>query len=225
STEDFVTDAYEIATMIRRRNLEMAFTPGYLREVPYFEERVTKDGRPFYEVHSAIDFQSATLLTTGIPLDLGIQGPGFFQVTDENGQKFFTRRGRFALSQENELVLIDGDRQLWLTPKITINRDDLAGITISPTGHLSYESIEDSLDDADGTERILLVLPVSGWYLEVLANGLFQLSPGHEKELLTIGPGEGAGTIRQGALEVPRFDLDGERSALMDLEQLTRSRN
>ncbi len=50
-----------------------------------------------------IDFSQGALTLTGNPLDLAIQGPGFFKVTS-GGTTYYTRNGAFHRSAEGQLV-------------------------------------------------------------------------------------------------------------------------
>src|SRR5207247_870634 len=59
-------------------------------------------------VASSRDFASGNLRQTGGPLDLAIQGGGFFQVTLPNGQIGYTRAGSFHLSGDGQVVTADG---------------------------------------------------------------------------------------------------------------------
>ncbi len=54
---------------------------------------------------------------TSNPLDVGIRGDGFFQVTRPDGSLAYTRAGAFKLDSAGSLVTSDGDP---LTPQITI---------------------------------------------------------------------------------------------------------
>ncbi|MBE6913476.1 MAG: flagellar hook-basal body protein [Ruminococcaceae bacterium] len=51
-----------------------------------------------------IDFSESSQLTTDAPLDFAINGPGFFVVESQNGERFYTRSGCF-----NRSVEADGD--------------------------------------------------------------------------------------------------------------------
>lgn len=44
------------------------------------------------------------IINTGNPLDLAIEGSGYFVVTDSTGQKFYTRAGAFAVDANSNLV-------------------------------------------------------------------------------------------------------------------------
>jgi flagellar hook protein FlgE len=53
------------------------------------------------------NFSQGTLSTTGNPLDVAIQGQGFFVVDNQNGQ-FYTRAGNFQLDANGNLVTQSG---------------------------------------------------------------------------------------------------------------------
>lgn len=56
---------------------------------------------------SYTDFQQGQLNSTGNPLDLGLNGPGFFEVLAPGGIRF-TRRGTLSLSADGHLVTDQG---------------------------------------------------------------------------------------------------------------------
>ncbi|MCL4559596.1 MAG: flagellar hook-basal body protein [Chloroflexi bacterium] len=57
------------------------------------------------------DFEQGGIETTGHPLDLAIEGPGFFRVQTAGGERY-TRDGRFVRDAEGQLVTIDGYKVL-----------------------------------------------------------------------------------------------------------------
>src|SRR5262249_59917473 len=54
------------------------------------------------------DMSQGDIANTGNPLDVAIQGDGFFMVQGANGQTLYTRDGAFTLSSEGELQTSDG---------------------------------------------------------------------------------------------------------------------
>lgn len=62
----------------------------------------------------APNFTQGTIQVSSNPLDLAIQGDGFFIVQGPNGgaQQFYTRNGQFKTNAVNQLVSISGDRVL-----------------------------------------------------------------------------------------------------------------
>src|SRR5271165_4117580 len=70
---------------------------------------------------------------TGNPLDLAIQGQGFFQVKMPNGETAYTRAGMFHLDNQGNIVTADGKA---LDPAITIPAG-AQNITIGSDGTVS----------------------------------------------------------------------------------------
>jgi flagellar basal-body rod protein FlgG len=62
-------------------------------------------------------FTQGTLQQTSNPLDLAIQGDGFFQVTMPDGSSAYTRDGSFKRDANGSIVTADG---YFLSPQITI---------------------------------------------------------------------------------------------------------
>src|SRR5881628_1577019 len=56
-----------------------------------------------------IIFSQGNFSATNNPLDISIQGNGFFQVRRPSGELAYTRAGSFHLSKEGTLVTADGD--------------------------------------------------------------------------------------------------------------------
>ena len=78
---------------------------------------------------------------TDNPLDMMINGDGFFQVNLGNGQTGYTRSGNFTTNRDGELVL-DGAIGARLEPAITIP-DEAAQIRITQDGQISYFTNDD----------------------------------------------------------------------------------
>lgn len=55
------------------------------------------------------DFSQGSFRQTGNPLDIAIQGSGFFAVQDINGNVAYTRNGHFTLDQNGYIVNQQGD--------------------------------------------------------------------------------------------------------------------
>src|SRR3954464_9200488 len=62
----------------------------------------------------APNFTQGTIQVSSNPLDLAIQGDGFFLVQGSGGgsQQFYTRNGQFKTNAHNELTSVNGDRVL-----------------------------------------------------------------------------------------------------------------
>ncbi len=68
-------------------------------------------------VSNEIVFLQGDLVTTGNPLDVAIQGDGFFRIRQPDGTIAYTRSGAFHLSREGTIVNANGDP---LEPQIVI---------------------------------------------------------------------------------------------------------
>lgn len=77
--------------------------------------------------------QQGALRTTGNPLDVAIQGEGFFAVTLPDGSTGYTRDGAFHLNADGKLVSGTGNV---LLPEITVPNDTLE-ISIDAQGRVS----------------------------------------------------------------------------------------
>jgi flagellar basal-body rod protein FlgG len=63
-----------------------------------------------------IIFSQGSLTQTGNPLDLSIQGNGFFQILQSNGQLAYTRDGSFQLDMNGNVVTSNGNQLQPMAP-------------------------------------------------------------------------------------------------------------
>lgn len=82
---------------------------------------------------TTLDLSQGALQKTGNPLDLAIQGPGFFAVQTAKGE-VYTRDGSFQVSAKNQLVTAQGDPVLGDGGPITM---PAGPVTVSPNGTIS----------------------------------------------------------------------------------------
>ena len=75
-------------------------------------------------------FTQGNLENTGNPLDMAIDGDGFFQIRRGDGEMFYTRTGAFRVNDQGRIVTPDG---YYLDPDITIP-DDAEAISITVEG-------------------------------------------------------------------------------------------
>jgi flagellar hook protein FlgE len=79
------------------------------------------------------DFTQGTVEISSNPLDLAIQGDGFFIVQGPQGEQFYTRNGQFKTNADNEIVTITGHRVLGFSADLstfTLNTGALSPLTI-----------------------------------------------------------------------------------------------
>ncbi|MCH7727167.1 MAG: flagellar basal-body rod protein FlgG [Planctomycetes bacterium] len=86
------------------------------------------------------DFGQGAFQQTGRELDVAIEGNGFLQVTDPNGQRLFTRAGNLNINANGELVIGSASTGRKLDPPIRIP-NDAVGIEISPRGEIFVRQV------------------------------------------------------------------------------------
>lgn len=125
-------------------NLANLGTHGYRRQssvVQLFETALDgglSGGKVLFPVSTtAIDFEPGELQETGNPLDLAIEGPGFFAVRTPRGVEF-TRGGRFTRNEAGQLALPSGDPVL-AEGDAVIELGSGAGVTVMPDGQISVD--------------------------------------------------------------------------------------
>jgi flagellar basal body rod protein FlgG len=131
-------------------NMANVDTVGFKQDVPTFQARFAEaiqkgqsvpgdqsinnigGGVKMFDV--ATDFSAGQYATTGKPLDLAINGPGFFHIRGADGQAYLSRAGDFELDPKGRLVTSSGqhpvlDQQF---SEITLSTD--VPYSISPDG-------------------------------------------------------------------------------------------
>jgi flagellar basal-body rod protein FlgG len=82
---------------------------------------------------SAKIFTQGTIQQTNNPLDVAIEGDGFFQVTKPDGTTAYTRDGSFSQNANGSIVTTDG---YFLNPQITVPQGALQ-VGINPDGSVT----------------------------------------------------------------------------------------
>jgi flagellar basal-body rod protein FlgF len=140
-------------------NLANAQTPGYRAEREFFRSVLlgpdalnSQLGRTVNNFGllggDRLDMDQGALTTTGNPLDLAIEGEGFFQVLTPNGLRY-TRDGGFHRSQSGQLVtqagepvFSDGGKPIQLPPgEVTVGADgvvSVAGGVVAKVGVFTF---------------------------------------------------------------------------------------
>jgi flagellar basal-body rod protein FlgG len=144
------------------------------------------------------------LQQTGDPLDLAIQGEGYFQIKLPTGQTALTRDGALALDSKGNLTTSDGSL---LDPPITLPAGVNAGeLHIAADGTVSA-----------GTRtigKIALVTVPAPDHLLADGTGSFTTTAASGTARATTGA-----TLQQGALEGSNVDMASEMATMMSTQR------
>ncbi len=134
--------------------------------------------------------------STGNPLDLAIQGAGFFQVKLANGDTAYTRAGMFHLDNQGNIVTADGSQ---LDPPITIPAN-ATSVTIGSDGTVSVTQPGQTQAQQVGSIQLAMFQNPGG--LNSVGQNLYLATTASGDAILgTPGGAEGLGTLQQGVLE------------------------
>ena len=146
-----------------------------------------------------VDIQGA-LTNTGNTLDLAINGRGWFQVTNANGDTVYTRDGAFNTNQNGQLVTMDG---YLVSPAITIPAN-VTNVTVSQTGVVTATVPGQTNPQQLGQLTIANFVNDAG--LQALGGNYFQQTQASGQPNVGV-PGDTAfGILQQGYIEASNVD-------------------
>lgn len=146
-------------------------------------------------------FQVGELSQTGNPLDVAIEGNGFFQVTMPDGTISYTRDGSLKLSADGQITTSDG---FFITPEITIP-EDAESISIGFDGRISARIVGQSEPEELGQLELVKFINPAG--LEAMGHNLYMQTVASGDPVVGIPGEEGLGTLGQGYLEMSNVDV------------------
>ncbi len=163
------------------------------------------------------NFKQGAFETTNNPLDFAVEGDGFFQVKNPNGDNYYTRAGNFNINADGQLVLGSANNGYVLDPAITVP-PEATGIVVSADGQIQYSTQSSTTLNSLGQIQLAKFVNPDG--LLKLGDNLFQKTDASGNET-TGNPGQdGFGNIRQGFLEASNVEPVNE---LIDLITTQRS--
>jgi flagellar basal-body rod protein FlgG len=155
-----------------------------------------------------------SLVQTGNPMDVAIQGVGYFSVLLPNGTLAYTRDGSFHEDQQGQIVDANGNL---LQPQIAIPQNATA-VTIT-----QYGVVDATLPGQPNPQQVgqiqLTTFPNPGG-LNNIGNNLVTatLSSGNPINDVPGGP-SGVGTVQQGYLENSNVDIVTEFVQMIEAQR------
>lgn len=137
-------------------------------------------------------------------MDMAIEGDGFFQVLQPNGETAYSRAGSFKMDSEGRIVTSDG---FTMEPEITIPTDSIS-ISIGTDGTVSVLQAGQNASTEVGSIQLARFVNPAG--LNSIGRNLY-LPTSSSGDAATGTPGEdGLGTIAQGYLEMSNVSVVDE---------------
>ncbi len=129
------------------------------------------------------------------PLDMVIEGNGFFQVRMANGELAYTRAGSFHLNAQGQVVTASGEQ---LEPAITIP-NNTTSITIGGDGTVSVTQAGQANAQIVGQIQLASFANPAG--LNAIGRNLFQETSASGQAVVGSPDADGLGRINQGFIE------------------------
>lgn len=159
------------------------------------------------------NFSQGSISETGNPLDLSVNGAGFFQVQMPDGSTAYTRDGNFTINAEGMMINNSG---LILADRIEIPHDSVA-LQVSQDGVVS------ALLDGDRGQielgQIELAKFVNPAGLRAIGDNLFVITEASGQPFHGIPGVEGIGSLQQGYLEQSNVDIVSEMVKLIEAQR------
>jgi len=152
-------------------------------------------------VGTAKQFTQGNLQVTEQPLDMAVNGRGFFQIEMPDGQIAYTRDGQFQLNSDGDVVTPDG---FPLQPNINVP-ENATNITIGKDGTVT--AVTDDQAAPINLGQVTLVDFINPQGLQAIGNNLFKATnasgdPGEGEPGLA-----GLGSIEQGTIESSNVEV------------------
>ena len=214
--------AQQIRTEVIANNLANVNTTGFKGSRAHFQDLLYQTvqgaavvGTPDSNTTPAIQVGRGTKLAavqrlhsqgpveqTSRPLDLAIEGEGFFQIQLPNGQVAYTRDGSFGISDTGTLVTSEGYS---VVPGIKIPTD-ASDISISSNGMVSVQQGNDTTQKQEiGRIEIARFMNPAG--LQAMGQNLYSETPASGQATVGFPSDEGMGQLLQRYLEGSNVEI------------------
>jgi flagellar basal-body rod protein FlgG len=150
-----------------------------------------------------------TLSQTGNPLDVAIQGAGWFKIQNPDGTFSYTRDGSFQMDAQGRIVTAEGNL---VQPTITVPANS-TGLTINQQGQVSVTLPGSTSSSILGQFTLTTFINDAG--LQANGDNLFSATPASGTPQDSTPGINGAGTLLQGSLEQSNVSAVTEISNLI----------
>jgi flagellar basal-body rod protein FlgG len=160
------------------------------------------------------NFSQGTVVSTGNPLDLMVEGDGFFQVRLGDGSVKYTRDGSFKMDAERTIVTSAGYR---LEPEVQIP-EDAVELSVSRDGVISVMLHGDDSNAQEIGQLELARFPNPAG-LTARGGNLFTETPASGRPLLELPGYNGVGETASGFLEMSNVETVDELVSMISAQR------
>ncbi len=146
-------------------------------------------------------FAQGTIVDTNNPLDMAIDGDGFFQVIQSDGTYAYTRDGAFRINPDGYIVTSSG---LKLGSEISLP-SETESINISQDGIISVILSGESTPEEIGQMELVKFINPAG--LRAIGGNLYEETVASGPPTIGFAADEGFGAVLQGFLEKSNVDV------------------
>ena len=164
-------------------------------------------------VATSRSFAQGTVQQTSNPLDVAIQGSGFFQITMPDGTTQYTRDGSFQVDNQGRLVTASG---LAVASGVTVPAN-AKNVTIANNGIVTASIPGQTSPQSIGTITMAGFLNPAG--LEPQGQNLFAESPASGQPSTGAPGSNGLGTLSQGFLETSNVNVVQELITMIQTQR------
>ncbi|HEY3497362.1 MAG TPA: flagellar basal-body rod protein FlgG [Polyangiaceae bacterium] len=158
-------------------------------------------------------FEQGALENTGNPLDVAIEGNGFFVVQQSDGTPAYTRAGTLQADGDGRIVTNEG---LPLDPPITIPAG-ATGLSVAADGTVSV-TMSGETDPTD-VGQIMIATFVNPAGLKAIGHNLFTETPASGEPQQGAPAEDGRGALLQGSFERSNVDIVAEMIGMISAQR------
>ncbi|PTW60148.1 flagellar basal-body rod protein FlgG [Breoghania corrubedonensis] len=157
--------------------------------------------------------EQGSLTNTDNPLDVALDGRGWFQITGPDGETLYTRAGSFNKNDEGQLVTLDG---YTVEPAIVFPPETIE-VTINESGQI-YAKVDGEVKPRE-LGQLSLATFANDAGLEPVGGNLFRETPASGTPVDGVGGDPGFGIVRQNYLESSNVDPVKEITELITAQR------
>lgn len=164
-------------------------------------------------VSTTRSFAQGPLQMTNNPLDVAVEGNGFFVVQQPDGTPAYTRAGTFRADAQGRIVTAEGNP---LDPPISVPGDALS-VTVGADGTVSATMSGQTTPTQLGQIQIATFVNPAG--LQTVGHNLLTATAASGDPQLGPPGGEGKGSLLQGAVEQSNVEVAEEMVDLIGAQR------